>query len=73
MSVLLSQARVKEFSAAGILGGVMSTPEFDSADLSRLQSQMTAWRNRQAGRPRLPKSLWNAAALAWIHGSSRGG
>ena len=71
-TVLLRQACVKEFSAVGMLGCVMSTPDFDSADLCRLQSQLTAWRNRQTGRPRLPKSLWQAAAaLSRIHGVSR--
>lgn len=49
----------------------MRTPEFDSTDLTRLKSQLHGWRSRQTGRPRLPASLWQAAALlARVHGVS---
>lgn len=49
----------------------MNAPEFDSTDLTRLQSQLTTWRNGGRGRPRLPESFWRAAtAQARIHGVS---
>ena len=51
--------------------GVMNAPEFDSSNLTRLQSQLTTWRNDRRGRPRLPESFWWAAtAQARIHGVS---
>lgn len=51
--------------------GVMNAPEFDSSNLTRLQSQLTTWRNGRQGRPRLPESFWRAAtAQARIHGVS---
>jgi hypothetical protein len=50
----------------------MRSPEFDSTDLARLQTQLRAWRKRQSGRPRLPERFWRSAgALARIHGVSR--
>ena len=57
-----------------MVGGVMRSSEFDSTHLSRLQSQLTAWRDRQSGRARLPESLWQAAAVLarrHRHGVSR--
>ncbi|MGV1014365.1 MAG: hypothetical protein ACOYB4_05285 [Methyloceanibacter sp.] len=49
----------------------MSTETFSTTDFHRLQQQLRAWRGRQAGRARLPESLWRAAAeLAGSQGPS---
>ena len=50
----------------------MNAPTFSSTDLRHLQRQLKSWRQRQPGRPRLPVSLWEAAAaLAAGQGVSR--
>ena len=50
----------------------MNSPTFSATDLSQLQRQLNSWRQRQPGRPRLPATLWDAAAqLARVHGVSR--
>ena len=49
----------------------MKRPAFSTTDLLRLQRQLSAWRRRQSGRPRLPQALWNAAVdLARTQGAS---
>lgn len=49
----------------------MTPPLFSHTDLALLQTQLKAWRQRQAGRRRLPPELWEAAAhLARSHGIS---
>ena len=35
---------------------------FSSTDLNHLQRQLSAWRQRQTGRTRLPDEVWEAAA-----------
>lgn len=40
----------------------MNDTEFSRTDLTELQRQLVAWRERQRGRARLPDALWNAAA-----------
>ncbi len=50
----------------------MKTPRFCATDLAELQIQLKSWRLAQQGRPRLPTSLWDAAAtLANCHGVSQ--
>src|SRR5438552_345459 len=50
----------------------MNLPAFSTTDLSQLQRQLTSWRQRQSGRPRLPVTLWDAAAqLVRVRGVSR--
>ena len=50
----------------------MKTPAFSATDLDLLQQQLKSWRQRQPGRPRLPDSLWAAAAaLGHAQGVSR--
>ena len=50
----------------------MNEPTFSSTDLRHLQRQLKFWRQRQPGRPRLPDSVWEAAAaLAAGEGVSR--
>ena len=45
---------------------------FSSTDLSLLHDQLDSWRQRQAGRCRLPPELWDAAAkLTLTHGVSQ--
>jgi hypothetical protein len=49
----------------------MRTETFSTTNLHRLEQQLRAWRRRQAGRARLPESLWRAAAeLARSQGPS---
>jgi hypothetical protein len=49
----------------------MSAETFSTTDLHRLEQQLRAWRRSQAGRARLPESLWRAAAeLACSQGPS---
>ena len=40
----------------------MKSPTFCATDLLQLQRQLNSWRQRQPGRPRLPATLWDAAA-----------
>lgn len=40
----------------------MKVPTFSATDLTQLQRQLNAWRQRQAGRPHLPGAVWDAAA-----------
>jgi hypothetical protein len=40
----------------------MNGPEFSRTDLTELQRQLVAWRQRQHGRARLPEEVWIAAA-----------
>ena len=50
----------------------MNLPTFSATDLSQLQRQLNSWRQRQPGRPRLPATLWDAAAqIARACGVSR--
>lgn len=39
-----------------------TTIEFSTTNLTELQAQLTAWRRKQPGRPRLPEAVWMAAA-----------
>ena len=49
----------------------MKRPVFSSTDLPRLQRQLSAWRRRQSGRPRLPEAVWSAATdIARTQGAS---
>jgi hypothetical protein len=49
----------------------MRRPVFSTTDLTGLQHQLSGWRGRQSGRPRLPEALWTAATeLARTHGPS---
>lgn len=50
----------------------MKALTFSTMDLDRLHTQLTAWRQRQTGRARLPAELWLAAThLAHTHGVGR--
>jgi len=50
----------------------MKSPTFSTTDLNQLQRQITAWRQRQVGRPHLPEAFWEAAAAhARAEGVSR--
>jgi len=49
----------------------MKRPAFSTTDLPRLQHQLSAWRQKQRGRPRLPEAVWGAATdLARTQGAS---
>ena len=49
----------------------MKRPAFSTTDLLRLQRQLSAWRRRQSGRPRLPEAVWSAATdIARTQGAS---
>jgi hypothetical protein len=39
----------------------MTSTTFSASDLNHLQRQLSAWRRRQSGRPRLPEVVWSAA------------
>jgi len=39
----------------------MTRSPFSTTDLDHLQRQLSAWRQRQSGRPRLPEAVWSAA------------
>lgn len=50
----------------------MTQDAFSTTDLNRLQHQLSAWRRRQAGRARLPETVWKAATeLARTQSPSR--
>lgn len=49
----------------------MTRCAFSATDLTQLERQLSAWRRRQSGRPRLPQALWSAAVdLARTQGPS---
>jgi len=49
----------------------MTQNAFSTTDLNRLQRQLSGWRRRQAGRARLPETVWKAATeLARTQGPS---
>jgi len=49
----------------------MPRQAFSTTDLNRLQHQLSAWRQKQSGRARLPESVWSAATdLARTQGPS---
>ena len=46
--------------------------EFSTTNLDQLQGQLSVWRRKQRGRPRLPEAVWqSAAALAQSMGVSQ--
>ena len=50
----------------------MTQNAFSTTDLNRLQRQLSGWRRRQAGRARLPETIWKAATeLARTQSPSR--
>jgi hypothetical protein len=50
----------------------MTQNAFSTTDLNRLQRQLSGWRRRQAGRARLPETVWKAATeLARTQSPSR--
>jgi hypothetical protein len=49
----------------------MTRYAFSTTDLTQLQRQLSAWRQKQSGRTRLPEAVWSAAVdLARTQGPS---